>query len=93
MSSIVWGQIFWYAKPWDDMIKEKLGWCGADANESGNYFNPFGKVIDNNEIYLWPRADVGKHSLKSIPCLQKGSIVMIGCNGVSGALVMIENIW
>jgi hypothetical protein len=69
----------------DDMIEKEVGCNIRHVTECGHGFNPFSEVVENhkNVLIIVTRWRVACH--KSMPHLQNGPVVMIGCNGIGGA--------
>ena len=69
----------------NNMVKEEMGDCHTSVVKSGHCFGPFGEVVYCNNDVLMVISRGGRHSMKSMPHLHNGIVVMARCSEVGGA--------
>ena len=55
--------------------------------------SPFREVVNSHYDMMMPPAEARLQSMKSIPHLVKGSVVIIGCNGAGCERILCANTW
>ena len=79
-------------KACNNMVEEIIGCCFNQVIECGNYLDPFGKLVNNNDYVLVFIARGGINYMKAIPHLQRRLVVMTRWRRVGGAQLLVENI-